>query len=211
MSASNQAQHSSEQKSSHRVLRACDRCRYRKVRCDGNSPCAGCRPGGHDCVFRPPRQTRQRRQHTRHFAEGPQGGFQREPSTYQQLQLPESSLIAPLRSTAHVLQDPVHFKRQMELRAGIGVTNVETGSFQFYGPSSHFCFIERMCQRIDRTTNETMLIPRASTAGSLGKWNLERFMFLMDGNHPASTNPEAYISREIDTSLIQSFFEIIHP
>ncbi|CAG7988895.1 unnamed protein product [Penicillium salamii] len=209
MSAS--AQHSSGQKSSPRVLRACDRCRYRKVRCDGNSPCSGCRPGGHDCVFRPPRQTRQRRQHTRHFAEGPQAGFQREPSTYQQLQLPESSLIAPLRSTAHVLQDPVQFKRQMELRAGIGVTNVETGSFQFYGPSSHFCFIERMCQRIDRTTNETMLTPRASTTGSLGKWNLERFMFLMDGNHPASTNPEAYISREIGTSLIRSFFEIMHP
>ncbi|CAG8192759.1 unnamed protein product [Penicillium salamii] len=200
MSDSNQAQLSSVHKSSPRILRACDRCRFRKVRCDGNSPCAGCRPGGHACVFRPPRQTRQKRQHT-----------QRAISTCSQIQLPGSSPITSLHPTPRVLHDPVQFKRQMELRAGIGVTNVETGSFQFYGPSSHFCFIERMCQRINRTTNETMLTPRASTAGSLGKWNLERFMFSVDNNHPASTNPDAYIAREVGTTLIQSFFEIMHP
>ena len=125
MSTSNQPQETSAHRSSPRVLRACDRCRSRKVRCDGNSPCAGCRPGGHACFFRPPRQTRQKRQHT-----------QRLPSTSAQISLPESSPVISSRSTARALHDPVQFKRQMELRAGIGVTNVDTGSFQFYGKLS---------------------------------------------------------------------------
>lgn len=34
---------------------------------------------------------------------------------------------------ARLLNDPVHYKRQRELRAGIGVSNKDTGSFQFYG------------------------------------------------------------------------------
>ncbi|CAG8292313.1 unnamed protein product [Penicillium olsonii] len=200
MSTSNQPQETSAHRSSPRVLRACDRCRSRKVRCDGNSPCAGCRPGGHACFFRPPRQTRQKRQHT-----------QRLPSTSAQISLPESSPVISSRSTARALHDPVQFKRQMELRAGIGVTNVDTGSFQFYGPSSHFCFIQRMCQRMAQKTNESMFTPRASTADSLGKWNLERFMFSVDVNRPLSTASDAFISREMGIKLIETFFKIIHP
>ena len=68
-----------------------------------------------------------------------------------------------------------------------------------------------MCQRISRTTNETLLTPRTSADGGLSKWHLERFMFSVDANRPSACHPDAYITREMGISLIDAFFEIIHP
>jgi hypothetical protein len=34
-----------------RVRKACDRCRLRKVRCDGSNPCVRCRADNANCVF----------------------------------------------------------------------------------------------------------------------------------------------------------------
>ncbi|KOS38065.1 hypothetical protein ACN38_g11118 [Penicillium nordicum] len=181
---------------SPRIPRACERCRSRKVRCDGNVPCATCRPGHHPCIYRTEPQTRKRRTRVKDATAS---------STHL------SSYNPPPRPAAPTLQDPVQFKRQRELRAGIGISNVDSGSFQFYGPSSHFCFIERTCQRITQTTNETLLTPRTSAEGGLGKWNLERFMFSLNANRPPTGQPDAYLSQEKGSTLIDAFFEIIHP
>lgn len=56
-----------------------------------------------------------------------------------------------------------------------------------------------------------MLTPRDSNSGAIGKWNLDRFMFSVEANRPASCHTDAYIARDLGTRLIQSFFEIIHP
>lgn len=48
-------------------------------------------------------------------------------------------------------------------------------------------------------------------ADGVRKWNLERFMFTMNINRPAACHPDAYISQEMGSTLIESYFEIIHP
>lgn len=97
-----------------RIASACDYCRSRKVRCDGHNPCSGCQRGGQQCVFRDRRQ--------------------RKPRAAQSLRAgaPQS------------LNDPVHYKKQLELRAGFGVSNAATGCFQFYGTVVHTTMRE-MC------------------------------------------------------------------
>ena len=35
-----------------RIPRACESCRKRKIRCDGNEVCGGCRAGSIMCVYR---------------------------------------------------------------------------------------------------------------------------------------------------------------
>ena len=122
---------------------------------------------------------------------------------------PPATAVTP--AARRIFNDPFQFKRHRELRAGIGVSNVDTGSFQFYGPSSHFCFIQRMCQRIARSTNESLLTPGDSVPDGVRKWNLERFMFCVHGTRNVPGPHDAYISQELGTSLIKSYFEIIHP
>lgn len=100
-----------------RISRACEACRARKVRCNGESPCARCRGTNRHCEYRSARsETRSTRK----------------PLKVHNTPRPRPSGVLP--STAPVRNnDPVHFKRQRELRAGIGVSNVDTGSFQYYG------------------------------------------------------------------------------
>ncbi|RAH84334.1 hypothetical protein BO86DRAFT_446357 [Aspergillus japonicus CBS 114.51] len=166
-----------------RITRACERCRSRKVRCDGQTPCAGCRPRNFPCIYRSATRPSRRRK------------------------LLDGRSAISLRFS----NDPVQFKRHRELRAGIGVSNVDTGSFQFYGPSSHFCFIQRMCQRIARSPNETILTPSDTVPDGVRKWNLERFMFCVNGCQDSTGPHAAYISQEVGMGLIDSYFEILHP
>ncbi|RAH45318.1 Zn(II)2Cys6 transcription factor [Aspergillus brunneoviolaceus CBS 621.78] len=177
-----------------RITRACERCRSRKVRCDGHTPCAGCRPRNFPCIYRS--ATRPRRQGKRRLLDSR--------SAISAENDPQTRLI-------RVPNDPVQFKRHRELRAGIGVSNVDTGSFQFYGPSSHFCFIQRMCQRIARSTHETIVTPNNAVPDGVRKWNLERFMFCVNGCQGTTGPHAAYISQEVGIGLIDSYFEILHP
>ena len=109
----------SEQRSAPRIARACGRCRSRKVRCNGHAPCSACLPGGHSCIYRQSSRHRRRR-------------HQQVPSPSSQLPLASPTPLPTLRPP-HTLHDPAQFKRHKELRAGIGVSNVDTGSFHFYG------------------------------------------------------------------------------
>lgn len=117
-----------------RVALACEQCRARKIRCDGETPCSGCRHSGASCTYRNPRHDRKQ--------------AARRVSRQQPMLIPStdnvgSSLDATAAPTPEapridaapprLLNDPVHYKRQRELRAGIGVSNKDTGSFQFYG------------------------------------------------------------------------------
>ncbi|KAF3015182.1 hypothetical protein E8E15_004432 [Penicillium rubens] len=185
-----------------RITRACQLCRARKVRCDGQSPCSGCRPSGVACVYRTSESKRTR---------GPTRVRSGNPS--------ETSVDRPFTTTygippaVQVRHDPVKYKRLRELRAGIGVSNRDSGSFQFYGPSSHFCFVQRIHQRIKRRTNEALLTPQSNPIpDGVERWGLERFMFSVgvDDNN-GKCQPDAYLSREMGDAFLNAYFEIIHP
>ncbi|RDW60636.1 hypothetical protein BP6252_12019 [Coleophoma cylindrospora] len=105
-------------------------------------------------------------------------------------------------------------KRLQELRAGIGVSNVDTGAFQFYGPSSHICFLQRIYQRMQKCDNETLLSQKQeSVPTGLVKWGLERFLF---GNFERYQTPDDaarhnFVAKDMGDTFIASYFEIIHP
>lgn len=116
-----------------RVSLACEQCRTRKVRCDGQNPCSGCRHSGTSCVYRSPR--REKKQAVRSVNQQLPALIPFSDNVGSSLDVaaptPEATRIDA--APARLLNDPVHYKRQRELRAGIGVSNKDTGSFQFYG------------------------------------------------------------------------------
>ncbi|KAL4893817.1 fungal-specific transcription factor domain-containing protein [Aspergillus ambiguus] len=115
------------------------------------------------------------------------------------------------------MDDPAHYKRQHELRAGIGVANPKTGNFQFYGPSSGFCFLQRVYQRIMQSASNESLLNRRSCSipDALQKWGMERFMFAADtGAGDPRRGPwptEAFLPRALGDHFIDAYFKIMHP
>ncbi|KAE8152755.1 fungal-specific transcription factor domain-containing protein [Aspergillus avenaceus] len=96
----------------------------------------------------------------------------------------------------------------------LGFSNTKTGSFQFYGPSSHFCFVQRVYQRIHQKTHETLLdSQKNSVPGGVQKWGLERFMFAprFGSSQACLSKPEAFLRKEIGDGFLDTYFRFIHP
>ncbi|GAQ36292.1 hypothetical protein EURHEDRAFT_417052 [Aspergillus niger] len=178
-----------------RVSLACESYRSRKIKCDGSNPCSRCRRVGQECVFQGRKKRRPRK---------PESLPSRSHTT---LAPPDNQRVSPV--TTQALNDPVYFKKQLELRAGFGVSNAATGCFQFYGPSSHFSFIQRIYQRIKR---QTLNRQDQTSATDVDNWGLERFMFSVDSGEGVGQGPtQAYVSNEMGIKFIDAFFEIVHP
>ena len=116
-----------------RVPRACEHCRSRKIKCNGEQPCNACSRNPQRCVYRTGsirnRKSRQNREQPR------------TPATL--LPAPQSPAVPGECPNIRLVDDPAHYKRQYELRAGIGVSNPETGNFQFYGEGG-LCILESL-------------------------------------------------------------------
>ncbi|KAE8410782.1 hypothetical protein BDV36DRAFT_276713 [Aspergillus pseudocaelatus] len=178
-----------------RIWRACEQCRARKVRCDGSTPCSRCRARGCPCEYRPSMQTQ----------------VTKDRESRQSQEYPSQAHCPPDKRLSAIRQDPILLKRNREIRLGLGISNVETGSFQFYGPSSNFCFIQRMYQRLQQGESASVFNPATSVADGV-RQNIEPFVFSMtaENNHPLP-QPDICIPREIGQSFIEAYFEIIHP
>ncbi|PLB39881.1 transcription factor domain-containing protein [Aspergillus candidus] len=192
-----------------RVPRACELCRSRKIKCNGEHPCSGCARHPDRCTYRTG-QIRKRR--TRVAKE--RGLPPRLPAAL--LPATVESPITPQDSVSACLDDPEHYKRQQELRAGIGVANPETGNFQFYGPSSGYCFLQRVYQRIKQSSGGESLLARRSCSvpDGLQKWGMDRFMFMpgSDGDLRGGQRPsQAFIPRSLGDMFIEAYFKIMHP
>ncbi|KAJ5731297.1 uncharacterized protein N7483_005805, partial [Penicillium malachiteum] len=184
-----------------RTSRACEICRARKVKCNGVQPCSNCWQHGLDCVFRTGAPRTSRRKRPVPFPCLP--AFRVKPPNQQP---------SPVKTT-HVRYDPTQLKRQTELRAGIGVSNNKTGSFQFHGPSSHFNFIQRVYQRIHQTANGTFDQQKKAIPGGLQKWGLEPFIFSAGSNavKPTRQYQGIVLTKAQGDIFLKSYFRIIHP
>ncbi|KNG89799.1 hypothetical protein ANOM_002854 [Aspergillus nomiae NRRL 13137] len=198
-------------KSSHariHINRACEPCRSRKIRCNGRHPCHKCEQHQRQCQYRAG-GARKKRDRVRE-------------DTPKEIELNPSSIEAeqtagpadPVPPQPQVFSDLVQFKLHQALRVGIGVSNQATGSFQFYGPSSHFCFIQRIYERVKRNCHPAELPQRDSTVPeALEKWGLEKFMFSREyvhgGNPPLQA--DAYFPRDMGVLFIEAYFRIMHP
>lgn len=114
---------------SNRINRACELCRRRKVKCDGDQPCSACIERNiSSCIYR----QYDRRPSRKRFP------LTSSAPTYRTgVNTTSSSSHGPISDasalTPQLQHDPEMVKMQREFRAGIGGSNTKTGSFQFYG------------------------------------------------------------------------------
>ncbi|GLA75499.1 hypothetical protein AtubIFM55763_006778 [Aspergillus tubingensis] len=191
-----------------RVPRACEHCRARKIKCNGQQPCNACARHPERCLYRTG-SIRQRK--NRRTKEAP-----RPPATLLPLPTTESPTTSSDWSHTSLSDGPAQYKRHHELRAGIGVQNPETGAFQFYGPSSGFCFIHRVYQRIKQGSSSEPLLARRSCSipDAIHRFGLERFMFARPGDSdPRRTQfpSQMFLPRELGDQFIEAYFRIMHP
>ncbi|GFF51787.1 hypothetical protein IFM46972_09381 [Aspergillus udagawae] len=201
-----------EPKSSHQqhsrfhINRACEPCRSRKIRCNGSNPCNNCRQHQRQCQYR---VGAARRKKTRARVKTPKLGSL-QPADADRT----AALTNAISSQPESLSDLVQFKLHQALRVGIGVSNQATGSFQFYGPSSHFCFIQRIYERVKRDVYPIENSQRSSTVPeALEKWGLEKFMFSRQyvNEGDSSSQTDAYFPRDMGDLFIEAYFRIMHP
>lgn len=82
------------------------------------------------------------------------------------------------------------------------------------GPSSHFCFIQRIYQRMKRQSHGRLLDqPKTPVPTGLGEWGLERFMFAAGSGsfRPLGGSADSFLSKDMGYRFITSYFTVIHP
>ncbi|CAG8197915.1 unnamed protein product [Penicillium salamii] len=181
------------------INRACESCRHRKTKCNGMHPCQAC-TSLEKCIYR---IGRARKKKTGGSAERLSDVAPKRPA----------EIEAPKDGSGPVLNDLVQFKRHQAFRVGIGVSNPATGSFQFYGPSSYFYFIQKIYERVKRNSANVVPPQRLTVPEGIEKWGIERFMFSVEasGECRAPQPHEACLPRETGFEFIHAYFKIMHP
>jgi hypothetical protein len=185
-----------------RTVRACNICRARKVKCDGKLPCSRCSDSHIDCIYPGGRRSRS-------------GGGIRPiaPKSLNGQQPPKTQTNKEPASNTRTYDDPVTNKKQQELRAGIGAFDSNTDAYQFYGPSSHFSFVQRLYQRIRRQSNNPLDVSRQVPEG-LRKWGIERQIFTHgdENSSPKNAIPDgSFLPKDLGDAFISAYFMIMHP
>lgn len=188
-----------------RTPRACNVCKARKVKCDGNLPCQKCARSRINCVYSGSVKSRSDGR-ARSIAPKPvrRHTSEAEPET-EQTQRPQQNPIAH--------DDPIANKKQQELRAGIGAFDRNTDAYQFYGPSSHFSFVQRLYQRIRRQSNAPLMVEPQVPEG-LKQWGIERQIFTHgdETSSPKNKIPDgSFLPKELGEAFISAYFTLMHP
>ncbi|PYH99736.1 hypothetical protein BO71DRAFT_424804 [Aspergillus ellipticus CBS 707.79] len=193
-----------------RIPRACERCRVRKVRCNGLQPCTRCSEHKASCIYRSGRpRIRTQYRKFRYMAEPTV-------STNQADTASSSADIGSLQSDNQQENPELHLKPTQwweSLREGIGVADSKTGAFQFYGPSSHCAFVQRVYERLNgRPSSLETDTPQGPSPvpDGLRAWGLERFLF----SYPeaqSSSQVDGFLPRNLGERFIRSYFKVVHP
>ena len=112
-----------------RISRACERCRLRKVRCDGRQQCARCQEHNSACTYRLGK--------SRIRPPAPRLRPSRPVASPSKTRSPAAGNIPTELVPRPPFQTAVPHSSQWHegTTTGIGVSNSETGAFQFYGIS----------------------------------------------------------------------------
>lgn len=186
-----------------RTSRACNVCRARKVKCDGNLPCRKCAQSRIDCIY--PGGVKSRSDGTKRPIAPKPTQQRKEPS--------EAGTDQATQPNTRTYDDPVTNKKQQELRAGIGAFDRNTDAYQFYGPSSHFSFVQRLYQRIRRQSNAPLNVLPQLPEG-LRQWGIERQIFTHgdEKSSQKSTIPDgSFLPKELGEAFISAYFTLMHP
>lgn len=187
-----------------RVSRACESCRVKKVKCNGQSPCSKCvfNDREQDCVFVVDRRKQRTSLARPLLPAGPIGA-----------PIAVVNGVSSLREHAANLESASSNEKNQELRAGIAAFNTDTDAYQFYGPSSHFSFVQRLYQRIRRQSHQPLMLeiqPRVPEG--LKRWGVEQQLFNSHGEHqPADIFTENMLPRNLGDAFISRYFSIMHP
>ncbi|RAH67550.1 uncharacterized protein BO66DRAFT_473377 [Aspergillus aculeatinus CBS 121060] len=188
-----------------RVSRACERCRLRKVRCDGHEPCARCREQESNCSYRPGKSRNRPRR--------PKIQARRPPvqsPTRQSPAIDNPSTTPVPESLSQGVTSPSGYWR-VGIQTGIGVSNSETGAFQFYGPSSQYAFLQRVYDRLHPGFEANQFDSAGSVPTGLRAWGLETFIFSSPPHHVPQPRVESFLPRNLGELFIRSYFKLVHP
>ncbi|KAL4882395.1 hypothetical protein BJY04DRAFT_206975 [Aspergillus karnatakaensis] len=189
-----------------RISRACERCRMRKVRCNGSQPCARCSEQTLTCQYRTGKP--------RSRARLPNPGLPRSSSASQEPS-PSTSHTRPATTAAEPSFGFSPAEWREGLQAGIEVPGSETRIFQYYGPSSHFAFLQRVYERLDRTAHESNPVAALyPVPNGLRAWGLHHLVFPAPPRLEHSKREEkslAFLPRSLGERFIRSYFNIVHP
>ncbi|KAJ5921917.1 hypothetical protein N7516_009620 [Penicillium verrucosum] len=185
-----------------RISRACERCRRRKIRCNGAQPCTGCSRQPTACDYRTGHsrvRTRRNQQPSASARNGPRDPSPDHPAPISTSEQPAPKPKVPGRSWYN------------RCCVGIRISNHLTSTFQVYGPSSQIAFLQRVYERLvmcqfPGSEDSEQEIPTA-----IRNWRLERFLFSMPRASLSEPSSGAVLPRHLGDLFIRSYFKLVHP
>lgn len=222
---------SNEEAPRSRTYHACAPCQKRRIKCNGSQPCAKCVAGQRSfwCEYSPRRrQIKPTDRVTKTTSRKAASPTQTQPGN-------ASGDVAASKSTSpgsgifDGLPELSNLSLEMptveppnpifdRLRQGLSVFNPKMNTYQFYGPSSHFCLIQHLYRRVKKIRQG----PRAASgnedlvpvAEMFQAWGLERQIF-PGGKDSDLAQDESYLMASISEAqgrmYIFTYFSILHP
>lgn len=195
-----------------RTIRSCDTCRKRKVKCDQDTPCQNCVVSRYDCTYSNLLQPRTAAAKPRSI----------QPRSLALSDIASAEIAPSINTQGDLLQTQLTISQTLEsnekhreLRAGIAAFNSDTQAYQFYGPSSHFSFVQRLYQRIHRQSNKPLMMNTQRTIPEgLQRWGVHRQMFpKVDEQARANGNlfEGSVMPQDMGKQFITKYFTIVHP
>ncbi|KAM5376388.1 hypothetical protein ACJZ2D_005442 [Fusarium nematophilum] len=204
-----------------RVTRACDRCKKRKVRCNGQKPCNVCTEAAATCLFNAS-YSRGRRPNVREPRLGPPAQLAADPTTRQDTAHPTSDFDTRMTVAAPAdlgsLEPPrLPVARGGSVSAGEPVSRTSPDPAQtdlegyYIGPSSGISFLSRVQKRFE----ESVSFPRSLSVFNFGDAPLpysDTCSNCGDAAQP-SLDPTFFflLNREDTARLIRRYFDFAVP